>query len=207
MVNLGKVSKDLEIICKGWKLLSTQVIEIQFKDFEEKNVMLTAAKLNFPQNLTIKVDIQLGNIKEIYPSELTTIYSNSKAVPYYSISVEYKNNVPILNKTPSDFYYINDQTIFDQFFIEKGITDFTIIQRNDIIKNQLNKWYVKLPLQDIKKVCNKQTTDFINQLEPNMIFIYSEKTFNDKNTFLLSFIPMHELYQKYFNRFFVTQDN
>jgi hypothetical protein len=195
MINLKKVQEDLSIICPGWKLLGTQVIEIQYKDFIEKNLMLLATKLNFPQSLMIKVNIETGLISEIYTSAADQ--QNYKAVPYYSIGVEY-NDKPILNKIPSDYYFIDSPTQFDAIFQEKEINDFFIIQRLDIKTNDLNKWYVNLKLEDVKKICSQKTTDFVNSKQPNNIFIYSNKKFEDCNTLLLSYIPTHKLYEEYY---------
>jgi hypothetical protein len=188
MIDQSKVQSDLSMICPGWRLLQTQVLEIQYRDFIEKNVMLLASKLNFPQNLTIKVNIETGRISEIYPST-TEFDKNANSIPYYSIPVLYEKDRPVLNKEPVDYYFVEKETAFDHIFKEKDIIDFYIIQRLDIKSNVLNKWYVNLKLKDIKKVCNQETTDFIIQKNPDNIFIYSNDHFNDCNTLLLSYLP------------------
>jgi hypothetical protein len=195
MTNLQQIQNDLDIICPGWKLFKHQVLEIQYKDFNEKNVMLLANKLNFPQCMTIKVDIQTNRISEIYPTAMDKFDDTLFSVPYYSISVHYENDVPILDKEPTDYYFINKTTEFDDIFKKAGISEFYIIQRLDVNSNKRNKWYVNLKLPDIQKVCNQKTTDFILSKSPDNIFIYSNNVFDDCSTLLLSYLPIHHLFR------------
>jgi hypothetical protein len=187
MIQLQRIQEDLSIICPGWKLLQTQVLELQYKDFKKKNVMMLANKLNFPQNLTIKVNLKSEKITEVYPTVMEKFDNSLASIPYYSMLVEY-NNGPILVKKPVDYYFIEKETKFDSIFKNAGIANFFIIQRIDVTTNKLNKWYVNLKISDIKKVCNQTTTDFILKKNPNNIFIYSNEQFDDCNTLLLSYI-------------------